>query len=55
VPTAAGDYPAFYAGVARALRDGAPPPVDPNDAVACLGVIDAARRSAAEGRVIAMP
>jgi predicted dehydrogenase len=54
VPTAAGDYPAFYACVARALRDGAPPPVDPNDAVACLGVIDAARRSAAEGRLIAM-
>jgi scyllo-inositol 2-dehydrogenase (NADP+) len=43
VPSARGDWPAFYAGVARALRDGSPPPVDPRDAVRVLEVIDAAR------------
>ncbi len=42
-----GDWPAFYAGLERSLREGAPPPVDPWDAVAGLEVIDAARRSAA--------
>jgi predicted dehydrogenase len=47
VPTEAGDYPAFYAGMARALRDGAPPPVDPDDAVAVLEVIERARAAAA--------
>jgi predicted dehydrogenase len=43
VPTERGDYPAFYAGVARCLRSGGPPPVDPADAVGVLEVIDAAR------------
>lgn len=52
VPTARGDYPAFYAGVARALRDGGPPPVDPEDALAGLRIIEAAQRSAATGTVI---
>ena len=47
VPTEPGDYPAFYAGVARSLRDGAPPPVDPRDSVAVLEVIEAARQDAA--------
>lgn len=52
VPTEPGAYSAFYAGVARALRTGAPPPVDPADAVRVLRVIEAARRSAAEGRTV---
>ena len=43
VPSARGDYRAFYAGVARALREGVPPPVDPRDAVRVLQVIDAVR------------
>ena len=43
-----GDWPAFYAGFERALRDGGPPSVDPWEAVAGLEVLDAARRSAAE-------
>lgn len=47
-----GDWPAFYAGVARAIRDGAPPPVDPWDAVTVLRILEAARRSAAEGTVV---
>jgi scyllo-inositol 2-dehydrogenase (NADP+) len=46
VPTERGDYRGFYAGVVASLRDGAPPPVDPGDAVAALEVIEAARRIA---------
>jgi predicted dehydrogenase len=36
-----GAYQQFYAGVVAALRDGAPPPVDPQDAVAGLEIIEA--------------
>ncbi|HEX6039744.1 MAG TPA: Gfo/Idh/MocA family oxidoreductase [Longimicrobium sp.] len=54
IETERGDYPAFYAGVARALRDGGPPPVDPMDAVAGLEIIRAAQVSAAENRVVRM-
>lgn len=43
VPTEAGAYERFYAGVAAALRDDGPPPVDPRDAIAALEVLDAAR------------
>jgi predicted dehydrogenase len=46
-----GAYQAFYASLVTALRDGAPPPVNPEDAVAGLEVIEAARRSAAYGSV----
>ncbi|MGY0236282.1 Gfo/Idh/MocA family oxidoreductase [Longispora urticae] len=49
VPTEAGDYPAFYRGVLAALRGDGPAPVDPRDAVAALTVLEAARRSSAEG------
>ncbi|HEX6391668.1 MAG TPA: Gfo/Idh/MocA family oxidoreductase, partial [Solirubrobacteraceae bacterium] len=38
-----GEYTAFYRGIARSLRDGAPPPVDPADAVAGLEILEAAR------------
>jgi scyllo-inositol 2-dehydrogenase (NADP+) len=54
IPTEVGSYQRFYEGVVAALRGDAPPPVAPADAVAGLEVIEAARRSAAEGRVIAM-
>src|SRR5262249_34896067 len=43
VPTEPGSYGAFYAGVAASLNDGAPPPVDPRDAVAVLELLDEAR------------
>lgn len=36
-----GAYQQFYAGVVASLRDGAPPPVDPQDAVAGLEIIEA--------------
>jgi predicted dehydrogenase len=38
-----GAYQRFYEGVELSLRTGAPPPVDPDDVVSTLEVIDAAR------------
>jgi predicted dehydrogenase len=55
VPTERGDYGAFYARLVRALRQGGELPVDPRDAVAVLRVIEAARASAAERRVVTVP
>ncbi|MCX4726386.1 Gfo/Idh/MocA family oxidoreductase [Streptomyces sp. NBC_01306] len=49
VPTLPGDYPAYYAGVAKALRDGGRPPVTADEAAATLDVIEAARTSARDG------
>lgn len=54
IATERSDYRRFYEGVAAAIRDGAPPPVDPRDAVAGLRMIDLARRSAAEGQRLAV-
>jgi predicted dehydrogenase len=47
-----GSYETFYARVRDAVRDGAPAPVNPWDAVLGLRIIEAARRSAAAGRVV---
>ncbi|KPC85214.1 oxidoreductase [Streptomyces sp. NRRL WC-3753] len=52
--TAAGDYPAYYAAVARALREGGPNPVDAREAAAALDVLEAARRSARDGVVVSL-
>ena len=52
VPTAAGTYEQFYAGVARAVREGAPQPVPVADVVAGLEVIEAAYLSDGEKRVV---
>jgi len=52
--TEAGCYPRFYAAVAEAVHAGAPPPVDPADAVAALEIIEAARSSAERGAVVAI-
>jgi predicted dehydrogenase len=54
VPSERGDWPRFYALVAESLRNGAPPPVDPWDAVRTLRVIEAARRSAATRSIVAL-
>jgi scyllo-inositol 2-dehydrogenase (NADP+) len=43
VPSERGDWPAFYAGVEASLRTGAPPPVDPRNAVAVLELLERAR------------
>lgn len=47
-----GAYQRFYSGVVASLRDGVPPPVDPEDAVAGLEIIAAAQRSAVERGVV---
>ncbi|MFD6184033.1 Gfo/Idh/MocA family oxidoreductase [Streptomyces goshikiensis] len=49
VPTLAGDYPAYYAAVAAALRDGGPAPVGAREAARCLAVLEAARISSRDG------
>lgn len=46
VATLPGRYLAFYEGVAAAVRDGAPPPVDPSDALEGLRILAAARAGA---------
>jgi predicted dehydrogenase len=50
VPTHAGAYQDFYAAVARSVRDGAPPPVDPGDAAAVIEIIEAARSASQHRR-----
>ncbi|MFF4958469.1 Gfo/Idh/MocA family oxidoreductase [Streptomyces sp. NPDC001222] len=54
VPTLPGDYPAYYAAVAEALRAGGPNPVTAHEAAAALDVLEAARRSAREGAAVAL-
>jgi predicted dehydrogenase len=53
-PTLPGAYQLFYTGLATCLLDGAPPPVDPADAVLTAEIIEAAQRSAADQQVIAV-
>lgn len=50
-----GDYPVFYRQVVAWLQGNSLAPVDPNDAVAVLTVLDAARQSATQGRVVRLP
>ena len=50
--TEPGSYQSFYQGVVSALRAGAAPPVEPAEAVAVLEVVEAARRSDAEGQTV---
>jgi predicted dehydrogenase len=52
VPTERGRWDTFYPAFAAAVRGDGPVPVDPWDAVAALEVMDAARVSAREGRVV---
>jgi scyllo-inositol 2-dehydrogenase (NADP+) len=49
-----GRYQEFYRGLSRAIRGLEPSPVDPRDAIAGLEIIEAARLSAAERRVVRM-
>lgn len=46
VETELGAYENYYAGIADALLDGAPVPVDPTDAVRSLEILESARRLA---------
>jgi scyllo-inositol 2-dehydrogenase (NADP+) len=52
VETLPGDYPAYYAAIAHALRTGGQPPVTALEAAAALRVLEAAKLSAAEGRTV---
>jgi scyllo-inositol 2-dehydrogenase (NADP+) len=52
VETEPGAYQEYYAGVAEALRSGGPPPVDVQDSIAVLEVLEAARESARTGKVV---
>jgi predicted dehydrogenase len=52
VPTVAGCYPRFYDMVAEAIRGRGPMPVGIDDAIATLGVIEAAQASAEEHSVV---
>jgi scyllo-inositol 2-dehydrogenase (NADP+) len=49
-----GDYLQFYRGVAAAIAQGAPPPAGAAEGVAMLDVLEAARVSARERRVVAL-
>ncbi|GJF34339.1 oxidoreductase [Kitasatospora sp. NE20-6] len=51
-PTLPGAYQSYYAGVVDALHGRAPAPVEARDAVSALTVLEAASRSAAEGRTV---
>ena len=53
-PSERGDWTEFYTSFARAIRGRGALPVDPWDAVAGLEVLEAAQRSAAAGRVVAL-
>jgi hypothetical protein len=46
VPTRRGDYGEFYRLLSIALREGGPLPVDPQDAVDVLELIERAHRAA---------
>ncbi|HYX76558.1 MAG TPA: Gfo/Idh/MocA family oxidoreductase [Gaiellaceae bacterium] len=52
IETVPGAYQRFYEGVVSALREGAPPPVDPDQVVTALGVLEAARLAARERLVV---
>ncbi|GHB41295.1 oxidoreductase [Streptomyces cirratus] len=54
VPTVPGDYPAYYAAVAAALREGGPAPVTAREAAHCLAVLEAARRSSRDGVTVTL-
>ncbi|MGW0705042.1 Gfo/Idh/MocA family oxidoreductase [Streptomyces sp. NPDC002643] len=55
VPTLPGDYPAYYAAVSAALHGTGENPVTAHEAAAALEVLEAARRSAAEGVAVRLP
>ncbi|SON55272.1 putative oxidoreductase YvaA [Hartmannibacter diazotrophicus] len=54
MPVRPGAYECFYRAVAASILDGAPPPVTLDDAHTLMTMIEAARRSAVEGRKIAL-
>lgn len=55
VATERGAYQRFYEGVAKAIRDGAAPPVPPEEAILTIQVLESARDSSASRRVVEFP
>lgn len=53
-PGPAGDYPAYYAAVARAVRGQGPNPVPPSEAIMVMEVLEAGMISSREGREVAL-
>lgn len=53
-PTLPGDYPAYYAAISAALREGGENPVTALQAADALAVLEAARRSAREGVTVSL-
>ena len=49
-----GNYLAFYSAVAAAIRNGTEPPVTTEQGIALMELLDAARLSARDGRVVEM-
>ena len=54
IPTADGDWPAYYREVVRSLLEGAPPPVTAAEGVAVMEILDAARESARTHQVVSI-
>ena len=54
IPSAQGRYHDYYEAFARAVRDGSAPPVTAEEAIQTLAVLDAARISAVEDRVVSV-
>ena len=54
IPSEQGDYRRFYSGVGQAIAGGGVAPVTAADAVLGLRIIELARRSAAEGKRVAL-
>lgn len=52
VPRERGTWPAFYAGLRDAVAEGEPLPVEPYEVIHGLEILEAARRSAEDGRVV---
>jgi predicted dehydrogenase len=54
IPTRPGRYIAYYEGMRDAIRDGGSVPVDPQDSIRALRVLEAAERAAASGAAQAL-
>jgi scyllo-inositol 2-dehydrogenase (NADP+) len=54
LPTLAGAYQLFYAGMASLLLDGGPPPVDIADAIMTAEIVEAAVRAAQTGAIASL-
>lgn len=54
VETEPGAYERFYEAIDASLRTGAPPPVDPEDSIGVLEVLEAARESARVSSVVSL-